>query len=366
MASITPLALENAHDSRSSESTHQGCRLIRGKSCVSGVMVRRQRCDHPGALHHVMNRGLARRTIFHDDSDRRYFLSRVAREVRRGTLEVFAYCLLCNHFHLLVASPAGCLSEAMMRIQNRHVRRFNRKCARDGPLFRGRFHSLPIEDDTHWQLLFDYIHLNPVDAGMVSRAADYPFSSARYFAGAHCPPWLTLPFDKVSSEVLEDSPHAEHDPSCVLSAEERWIAERLLDAEGGVRAHAHLPDSLDSGMGQWMVDQAVLADGPGPIPPCAAPATLLGIIESLKHQDPDWIVAPNRRAKSGWGVLTIGLLRSLAGLSYVEMAALLRLPAGTLRLGILDHRKCLADNETYRLRAAAIAREALSWTEAKR
>ena len=328
-------------------------------------MTRRNRCDHPGALHHVMNRGLARRTIFNDDSDCRYFLSRVAREVRSGALKVFAYCLLCNHFHLLVASPLGDLSGAMMRIQNRYVRRFNRRCARDGPLFRGRYHSLPIEDDRHWQLLFEYIHLNPVDAGMVARPADYHFSSARYFAGARRPPWLTIPSGMASSAAFEASPRFEFDKGCALPAEERWIAERLLDTEGGLRAHASLPEALGLSVEQWMVGQAALADGPGPIPPCAEPATLLGAIESLKRQDPDWSVVPNRRAKSGWRVLTIGMLRSVAGLSYVEMAALLDLPAGTLRLGIVDHQKCLAEHETYRRRAASIAHEALRWTEIK-
>ena len=87
-----------------------------------------------------MNRGLARRTVFETRQDVRAFLARLALCVRRGELEVHAYCVLTTHYHLLVRSR-GKLSEGLRRVQNDYVRWFNRARRRDGPLFRGRFLS---------------------------------------------------------------------------------------------------------------------------------------------------------------------------------------------------------------------------------
>ena len=70
-------------------------------------MARRNRCDTPGSWHHVVNRGIAKRPLFEDRDDIRYFLSRLAHEVRRGRIEVHAYCILTTHYHLLVRSPRG-------------------------------------------------------------------------------------------------------------------------------------------------------------------------------------------------------------------------------------------------------------------
>ncbi len=88
-------------------------------------MARRLHRDVPGAEYHVMNRGIARRTIFDSPADYRFFLSCLARAVRRGEIVVLAYALMRTHFHLFLRS-LGALSTAMRRIQLRHVRRFNR------------------------------------------------------------------------------------------------------------------------------------------------------------------------------------------------------------------------------------------------
>jgi len=97
----------------------------------------RPRGDRPGAWHHVMNRGLARRPAFENRADIRFFLSLLARKVRQGQLELHAYAILTTHFHLLVRSPRGELSDAMMWIEAQYVRRFNRRRERDGSLSAG-------------------------------------------------------------------------------------------------------------------------------------------------------------------------------------------------------------------------------------
>ena len=129
-------------------------------------MARRSRQDEPGRWHHVMNRAIARRTLFEDRTDVRYFLSRLAREVRAGRLEMQAWSVMGTHFHLLVRSPRGELSQAMRRAQSEYVCHFNRRHRRDGTLIRGRFLSKPVTTERHRRVLVAYIDQNPVVAGM--------------------------------------------------------------------------------------------------------------------------------------------------------------------------------------------------------
>jgi len=129
-------------------------------------MTRRPREDEPGSWHHVTNRALARRSFFETRADIRMFLSGIARAVRRGQIEVHAWCVLTTHFHLLVRSPKGELSAAMQRIQNQYVRYFNRRRQRDGSLVRGRFFSRHVDSFTYRRTLVRYIDANPVAAGL--------------------------------------------------------------------------------------------------------------------------------------------------------------------------------------------------------
>ena len=154
-----------------------------------------------GAWHHVMNRGIARRSVFQGRAPARYFCSRLARVVRLGMLEVHAFSLVTTHFHLLVRSPQGRLSEAMRVVQNEFVRWFNRRNRRDGALFRGRFLSKPVESLSYRRTLVRYIDQNPVLAGLVQRAADYPYGSAWHYASMRGPLWLTR--DWVEASVID-------------------------------------------------------------------------------------------------------------------------------------------------------------------
>ncbi len=112
-------------------------------------MGRKPRQDTPGSWHHVVSRGIATRPLFETRDDIRFFLSRLATEVRKGRIEIHAYSILTTHYHLLLRSPRGELSEALRIAQNAHSRRFNRLHRRDGSLIRGRFFSKPILDDRY-------------------------------------------------------------------------------------------------------------------------------------------------------------------------------------------------------------------------
>lgn len=154
-------------------------------------MPRPRREDYPGAWHHVMNRGAGRSIIFRSDPDRHVFQGCLAEAAARFEIEVHGYCLLGNHYHLLLLSRAGKLSDAMKHLSGKFTRSSNVRHRRDGPLFRSRFASVPIDSDAHLVQVSRYIHLNPVAAKLVVRPEDWCWSSAAAYVGLSPEPsWL--------------------------------------------------------------------------------------------------------------------------------------------------------------------------------
>jgi REP element-mobilizing transposase RayT len=154
-------------------------------------MARPLRLEFPGALYHVISRGNERSPIFLDDLDREDFLRSLAVTVRREGFLLHAYCLLGNHFHLLVETPAAGISRGMHRLNGRHAQRFNARHARCGHLFEGRFKAILVENQSYLLELHRYIVLNPVRAGLVERPEDWKWSSYRATSGrGPAPPWL--------------------------------------------------------------------------------------------------------------------------------------------------------------------------------
>jgi REP element-mobilizing transposase RayT len=127
-------------------------------------MPRSARLDAPGCLHHVIVRGIERRTIFVDDSDRTDLLNRLAALVDRTHVEVLAWALLDNHFHLLLRSASAPLYDVMRCLNTGYAVRFNRRHKRSGYLFQNRFKSFLVEEDPYLLELVRYIHLNPLRA----------------------------------------------------------------------------------------------------------------------------------------------------------------------------------------------------------
>lgn len=154
-------------------------------------MPRSVRTDHDGAWHHVMNRGASHADIFLDDVDRETFLSCIARAIEPTGIEIHGYCLMSNHYHLLVFSPSGTLSAFMQQHSGRYTRMFNRRHRMDGAIFRARYKSVTIGSDSQLLQTSRYIHLNPIVARLATVAADWPWSSAGAFLGRTQPPvWL--------------------------------------------------------------------------------------------------------------------------------------------------------------------------------
>lgn len=138
-----------------------------------------------------MNRGADHRDVFEDDADRSIFLDALALAAERFHLEVHAYCLMSNHFHLLLLSCEGQLPAGMKFLSGRFTRLTNVRAGRDGPLFRGRYYSVGTTSDAHLVGALRYIHLNPVAARMTQTAEAWRWSSARAYLGrGMVPGWV--------------------------------------------------------------------------------------------------------------------------------------------------------------------------------
>jgi REP element-mobilizing transposase RayT len=135
--------------------------------------------DAPGALHHVIGRGIERTKIFQTDTDRTDFVERLAALCQQGHMVVFAWALMPNHFHLLVRAGTRPLAQSMKRLLTGYVVNFNRKHKRYGHLFQNRYKSILCEEDTYLLELTRYIHLNPLRGGLVRALSDlrkYPWT----------------------------------------------------------------------------------------------------------------------------------------------------------------------------------------------
>lgn len=155
-------------------------------------MSRPLRIEYPGAWYHVMNRGAGRKAIFGHDAYHVLFLELLREIVEMFKVEIHAYCLMGNHYHLLVKTPNGNLSRAMRHLNGVYTQRHNRSVNTDGPLFRGRYKAILVDADAYLLSVSRYIHRNPVEAGMVGKAERYAWSSYRTFIGQDAPPrWLT-------------------------------------------------------------------------------------------------------------------------------------------------------------------------------
>jgi len=160
-------------------------------------MSRPQRIEYPDAYYHVMNRGRGRQKIFHDEAYYQAFLETIKEASSRFGMEVQAYCLMGNHYHLLIKTPLGNLSRCMRHVNGVYTQRYNRLKNTDGPLFRGRFKAVLVEGDAYLLQLTRYIHRNPMDMKrpLVTELAAYPWSSyPAYLNKSPSPLWLNREF----------------------------------------------------------------------------------------------------------------------------------------------------------------------------
>ena len=154
-------------------------------------MARPLRVEYPGAFYHVMNRGNAGEVLYKTKKDRERFLENIENAAKRFSLKVHTYCLMGNHYHLIVETLEPNLSRAMQWLHVSYAAYFNRKRNRVGHLFQGRFRAILVDAEEYLIPLSRYIHLNPVRARIVKNPADYVWSSYGAFIGKIRPfSWL--------------------------------------------------------------------------------------------------------------------------------------------------------------------------------
>ena len=154
-------------------------------------MARPLRIEFPNALYHVTARGDRREPIVEDDTDRLTFFNVLAEVVERFNWLCHAYCLMTNHYHLVVETPDANLSKGMRQLNGMYTQATNRRHKRTGHLFQGRFKGILVDKDNYLLELTRYVVLNPVRARMVKHPRQYAWSSYRAMVGqAPVPPWL--------------------------------------------------------------------------------------------------------------------------------------------------------------------------------
>lgn len=331
-------------------------------------MARRPREDRPGSWHHVVNRAIAKRPYFETRGDQRYFLAQLAAEVRSGRIEVHAFCLMTTHFHLLLRSPIGELSEAMRRIQNRYSRRFNRLRRRDGPLIRARFFSKRADTDLYRRAIVRYIDINPVRAGLVRKSAEHEFGSARAYVGGRVPPWLTR--DWVMERALAITGSQEFSPRCYARAfgprgpdevdSLCCFVERRMGSASDRDPLEDLVGTTPQEVQDWMRRKALLADGHEIGLPVCGVVGLVRALEEDVERAGEWLVDRRGRTWRGSELARVGLLRTLCSVPWSTVAELTGWSIDLSRRRLREHRAALHDDAQHAARVERIATAALS------
>ena len=171
-------------------------------------MARPLRIAFPGALYHVTSRGDRRENIFNDNDDRLLFYDVLKEVYERYNWLIHAYCLMDNHYHLLIETPDANLSSGMRQLNGVYTQRFNSKHKRVGHVFQGRYKAILVDKDSYLLELSRYIVLNPVRAKIVRTAKDWPWSSYRATVGQIAQPkwlyvdWLLSVFSKQRAAAI--------------------------------------------------------------------------------------------------------------------------------------------------------------------
>lgn len=160
-------------------------------------MPRQARLDIPGALHHIMVRGINKANIFDNDQDKALFLERLSNNATDGKCTIYAWVLMSNHLHILFKSGREGISSVMRKLLTWYAQYYNRRHHRSGHLFENRYKSILCDEDAYLLALVRYIHLNPLRAGIVKtieQLDSYQWSGHRAIIGKAKIPWMDIKY----------------------------------------------------------------------------------------------------------------------------------------------------------------------------
>lgn len=282
-------------------------------------MSRPLRIEFPGACYHVTSRGDRREAIYGDEQDRTAFLNVLQGGMQRFDVSLLAYCLMGNHYHLVLLTAQANLSRLMRHVNGVYTQDFNRRHGLVGHLFQGRFKAVLVDSDAYLMTLCRYVECNPVRAGLVAQASDWAWSSYRAHAG------LAQPLDGLDVQRLHDfmmerpcrsaQDHA-HAAQRYVQAVQAGPHERLW--EDGLRQQVFLGDADFVMRMQALADDRALAARDIPRAQRAATCTLQ-----------DWLDTSPSRDAALWGAyresgLTMTAMAAELGLSVSRISRLLR------------------------------------------
>lgn len=281
-------------------------------------MGRQLRIDAPGCWHHVMNRGAGRRIVFRDDGERQLFVDLLAQLDDRFGVEVHAFCLMGNHYHAVLRSGSGRLSEAMAWLGARFTLTVNSDRDVDGAIFRGRFHSVLVERDEHLDWLHRYVNSNPAELGWSAPFAEYPWSGLATTLGRRADQaWLRTDYYRSRFDVgglrLESA------------VEDARMPERAV----------LLPASLITT--DEVIGAVALASGPGPYVNTAAQQRTAHAVIAHRHDlaDPPAVASLERASAKAY----LRRCRAAVGTDD-ELAGLIRRVESILALSTDRRRSC--------------------------
>jgi putative transposase len=151
-------------------------------------MARPLRLEYPGALYHITSRGNARKNIFKNDKDKQYFLDLLGFVVTRFHWICHGYCLMDNHYHLIIETPEGNLSKGMRQLNGIYTQKYNWKYKKTGHVFQGRYKAILVDKDSYLLELCRYVVLNPIRAGIIENPQEWKWSNYLSTTGAQSPP----------------------------------------------------------------------------------------------------------------------------------------------------------------------------------
>ncbi len=237
-------------------------------------MPRPLRIQYPDAWYHVMNRGRRGEKIFENKEDYWSFVDLLEELSEVFNVNVAAYCLMSNHYHLLVQTPDANLSRSMRHLNSVYTQRYNRRHGYDGQLFRGRYKSIVVELDSYALELVRYIHRNPLEAGIVNTLQKYPWSSHKpYLSDAK--KWKWLHKDSILKLFSKSKPES-------IRLYKRFVLKETPEEINRIFGRKKLPSVLGSkGFIDWVKGKYFTLKDFGEIPETKRLAPDVGKIKSL-------------------------------------------------------------------------------------
>jgi len=332
-------------------------------------MGRRIRDDQSGAWYHVVNRGIARRTLFESRSDARYFLAKLARCVRAGQIEVHAYSLLTTHYHLLVRNTGGELSKVMQSVQTSYSRRFNRRSRRDGPLVRGRYFARRVHGLRYRRTVVRYIDANAVAARLAQHAWEYELCSAKSYARLEGPPWLERSW--IESICRDETNARRYSPKAYVqvfgprgpkrdAAIADFVDRQRYDA-ASLRVLDDLVGAAPDRVRAWMCRKAQLADGLPSGERLCSPQSVVAALEEMTRPGRLRPTEPSDRRNDLEPTVLVWLLRTICAESWQAIAERTGLTVGRARYRFDTYRRSLLHDEELQEWSERVLSSAL-WT----